>query len=140
MAEQRVVVDAGAAGNGMANMVAELIRANVAGSRWKARCFGLLRGTVLLDVPDAEVKARLVFERGACTVYDGAGAADLSVTADSESLLQLSNLTLFAGLPWYADEKGRAVVRTIVAGKVKVTGLPRHLLTLTLLTIVLSVN
>jgi hypothetical protein len=141
MSEPQVVVHSSAEENGMANMVAELIRTNIAASAYKASCFRLLDVTVALEVPDAEVSATLVFKGGSCVIYDGVdGKTDLTIVADSESLLQLSNLSLVAGLPFYLDSNGVDVIGRLIDKKVKISGMVCHPLDMTLLTIVLSVN
>ena len=141
MEDSPIVVHASAEENGMANMVAELMRTNIATSRYKALCFRLLRGVVGLHVPDAEVSATLVFNRGSCVIYDGIqGRPDVEIEADSESLLELSNMRIVAGLPFYFDSTGMAILGKTLGGEVKIDGLPFHPISLTLLTIVLSVN
>lgn len=141
MAEDRIVVHSSAEDNGMANMIAELMRTNIASSVYKALCFNLIKATVGLRVPDAEVSATLLFNRGSCVIYDGiAGGTDVTIEADSEDLLALSNINLVAGLPFYLDEAGREILSKSLTGKVKIDGLAFHPLSLTLLTIVLSVN
>ena len=95
MAEPDITVDKDAEENGLGNMVAELLRANVATSSYKGRVFSRMKGSVGLDATDAEVKVTLVFDRGRCVVHDGLleGTA-VTVSADSDSIIELSNVRL----------------------------------------------
>jgi hypothetical protein len=141
MAKEKIVVHSSAEENGMATMLAELMRTNIASSWYKSICFNLLSGSIGVRVPDAEVSATLVFSHGSCVVYEGiAGEPELTIEADSENLLALSNINLVAGLPFYLDENGRDILLKSLTGQVKIDGKVLHPLSLTLLTIVLSVN
>jgi hypothetical protein len=100
-----------------------------------------MKGSVGLSATDAEVNVTLVFDRGRCVVHDGIleGAA-VTVSADSDSILELSNVRLVGGLPFYFDRAGRAVVRKALRRAIRIRGLLRHPVILTRLGIVLSVN
>jgi hypothetical protein len=141
VSEPEITVDRGAEENGLANMVAELLRANVESSDRKRAAFLRMKGSVGLIATDAEVKVTLVFDRGRCVVHDGIldGTA-VTVTADSDSILELSNVRLVGGLPFYFDKPGRAVVSKVFGRAIRIRGLLRHPVTLTRLGIVLSVN
>ena len=141
LAEPEITVDKGAEENGLANMVAELLRANVETSDRKRAAFLRMKGSVGLIATDAEVKVTLVFDRGRCVVHDGIlEGTGVTVTADSDSILELSNVRLVGGLPFYFDKPGRAVVSKVFGRVIRIRGLLRHPLTLTRLGIVLSVN
>ncbi len=100
-----------------------------------------MKGSVGLIATDAEVKLTLVFDRGRCVVHDGIlEGTGVTVTADSDSILELSNVRLVGGLPYYFDEPGRAVVSKVFGRAIRIRGLLRHPVTLTRLGIVLSVN
>ena len=141
MAEPEITVDGSAEENGLGNMVAELLRANVESSAYKKKVFSRMKGSVGLVATDAEVKVTLVFDRGRCVVYDGVReGTGVSVSADSDSIIELSNLRLVGGLPWYFDKAGRAVASKAFRRAIRIRGLLRHPVTLTRLGIVLSVN
>ena len=141
MAEPEIRVDPAAAENGLANMVAELLRANVESSPLKRRVFSRMKGTVGLTATDAEVSLTLVFDRGSCVVYDGLlPEAKASVTAESDAILELSNVRIVGGLPHLFDATGRAVDSKVARGAIRIRGLLRHPVTLTRLAVVLSVN
>lgn len=141
MAEPEITVDPGAEENGLGNMVAELLRANVESSAWKKRVFSRMKGSVGLVATDAEVQVTLAFDRGRCVVHDGLlEGTGVTVSADSDSIIELSNVRLVGGLPFYFDKAGRAVVGKAFRGVIRIRGLLRHPVTLTRLGIVLSVN
>lgn len=141
MSEPEITVDRGAEENGLANMVADLLRANVESSAHKKAVFSRMKGSVGLFATDADVKVTLVFDRGRCVVHDGIleGTA-VTVTADSDSILELSNVRLVGGLPFYFDKPGRAVASKVLGREIRIRGLLRHPVTLTRLGVVLSVN
>lgn len=141
MSDDKIVVHPSAAENGMATMLAELMRSNIEASSYKALCFKLLKATVAIEAADAEVQVTLVFNRGSCVIYDGIhGNVDVRVEADSETILQLSMVKIVAGLPFYLDETGFEVIGKTLRGELRMQGMVCHPLTLNLLTIVLSVN
>ena len=141
VAEPEITVDKSAEENGLANMVADLLRANVETSDRKRAVFLRMKGSVGLIATDAEVKVTLVFDRGHCVVHDGIlEGTGVTVTADSDSILELSNVRLVGGLPFYFDKPGRAVVSKVFGRAIRIRGLVRHPVTLTQLGIVLSVN
>jgi hypothetical protein len=141
VSEPEITVDPGAEENGLGNMVAELLRANVGTSDYKKKVFFRMKGSVGLDATDAEVQVTLAFDRGRCVVYDGLREkTGVTVSADSDSIIELSNVKLVGGLPFYFDRAGRAVVGKALRGVIRIRGLLRHPITLTRLGIVLSVN
>ncbi len=141
MTEPEITVDKSAEENGLANMVAELLRANIESSAHKKAVFSRMKGSVGLFATDAEVKVTLVFDRGRCVVHDGIlEGTGVTVTADSDSILELSNVRLVGGLPCYFDKAGRAVVSKVFGRAIRIRGLLLHPVTLTRLGIVLSVN
>lgn len=141
MAEPGITVDRSAEENGLANMVAELLRANTESNAYKSRVFSRMNGSVGLRATDADVSLTLVFDRGRCVVHDGIlPGTRASVTADSDSILELSNVRIVGGLPYLFDAAGRAVASKVLRGAIRLRGLLRHPLILTRLGIVLSVN
>jgi hypothetical protein len=141
MSEPDIVVHPSAEENGMAVMVAQLMRDNIASSPYKGLCFKMLKATVGIEATDAEVTATMVFNRGSCVIYDGIdGKPDVRIRADSEAILELSSVKIFAGMPFYLNSDGLKVLSKILCRDIKIDGFAFHPLTLNLLTIVLSVN
>jgi hypothetical protein len=62
------------------------------------------------------------------------------VVTDSDSILGLSLLQIRGGLPYYFDEAGLSTVKKLFNGEVRIKGMAKHLVLLTMMTIVLSVN
>lgn len=141
MAEPEITVDPSAEENGLGNMVAELLRANIESNDYKRRVFCRMKGAVGLLATDAEVRVTLAFDLGRCVVHDGLlPGTTTTVSADSDSIIELSNVRVVGGLPWLFDAAGRSVVGKALRGVIRIQGLLRHPVTLTRLGIVLSVN
>lgn len=141
MADTEITVAAGAEENGLGNMVAELLRANVESNAYKKRVFGKMKGVVGLLATDADVRVTLAFDRGRCVVHDGIlPETTATVSAESDAIIELSNVRIAGGLPWLFDAAGRSVVSKVRSGAIRIRGLLRHPVTLTRLAIVLSVN
>ena len=124
--------------SGLAAMVADLIEQNLARDPARRR---LLRPSVaVLDAPDAEVTVFLRIDPGEVRVGDGdVPDADLRIRADSERLLELTTAPLRLGLPDLLAPEGRAIVRDLLARRLRIRGLLRHPLRLARLTQILSV-
>jgi hypothetical protein len=136
-----VTLAPGAEENGLALMLAELLRENLAerpGKRWD---FGRLDGRVGVVARDADVALTLEFLRGQVRVHDGllSGRA-LTIITESEKITQLSLINLRYGLPVFHDATGRGVVKDLARGRIRIEGLLRHPLMLVHLTRLLSVN
>lgn len=110
--------------NGLAQMIAGLVEANVAQDPAKARVVESTRGAVQIDVADAGVTIGLKFVPGTLTVTSGVvPGADLKITANAETLMGLSTVPLRFGLPDALTESGREVTRQLLTGRLKVRGL-----------------
>jgi hypothetical protein len=124
--------------SGLASMVAELIEQNLARDPERRR---LLRpSVVVLDAPDAEVTVFLRIDREEVRAGDGdVPGAHLRIRADSGRLLDLTTAPLRFGLPDLKAPEGRAIVRDLLARRVRIRGLLRHPIRLARLTQLLSV-
>lgn len=124
--------------SGLAAMVADLIEQNLA--RDPARRRFLRPSVVVLDAPDAEVTVFLRIDPEDVRVGDGdVPDADLRIRADSGRLLDLTTAPLRFGLPDLLATEGRAIVRDLLARRLRIGGLVRHALRLARLTQLLSV-
>ena len=58
----------------------------------------------------------LAFHRGKLTVHNGrVGVPDMEIMAkESMTLIELSNLNIKFGLPYYFDEQGRGVIKNLM--------------------------
>lgn len=108
-----------------AQMLGGLIEANVGARAEKRADFDRLRASVGIDAVDAGEAATLDFEGGHLTLRNGlAPRRDLTITADSETVLQLSNLRIGPfGMPVYYDETGRSVVGKLLSRKLRIQGM-----------------
>lgn len=141
MSSPEIVLHDDAEENGLASMIADLMRENLADSPYKTKVFSLMKGIVTLEATDAEVRTTLSFDRGRCVINDGVPRMpDLWVVTDSESILELSLIRIVKGLPYYFDETGKALVKKMISREVHVEGAALHPILLTQLTIALSVN
>lgn len=141
MGTPSVIVDDSAQENGLATMLAELLRQNMEQTPAKTRHFDKLKAVVAISAPDAEVSLTMFFNRGSCVIYDGlVGKPDLHIEADSETILGLSTVPLRAGLPDLFDRQGRDLARKILSKKLRIQGLLFHPLALVHVTNLFSVN
>src|SRR5205807_2710782 len=139
----------GAEDNGLASMLADLVRQNLEAKPHKVADFDALEGTVAIVADDADVSLTLRFVRGGkLTIHDGiVGIPDVTIRGGSDTILALSNLPLTRplGLP-LADPRDRDAVKTLrsvasdlVQGRFHVYGMAFHLPMLMRLTRVMSV-
>jgi hypothetical protein len=124
--------------SGLAIMVGGLIDQNLGRDPTRRR---LLRpSSVTITVPDAGVAITVRTSPNGVEVRDGADpAAHVAITADSERLLGLTSAPLRLGLPDPLDPRGRAVLRDVMAGRVRIRGMLTHPRRLARLSSLLSV-
>jgi hypothetical protein len=145
----RIELAPGAEDNGMATMIAELVRQNLEQKPHKGTDLGALLGSVAIVAEDAEVALTMHFDRGRLTIHDGiVGIPDVTIRGDSEAVLAMSNLPLH---PWLhapvvspRDPEGWPVLRELVASllsrKLRIQGAVLHLPLMLRLARVMSVN
>ncbi|MCI0632692.1 MAG: SCP2 sterol-binding domain-containing protein [Actinobacteria bacterium] len=125
--------------NGLADLVGRLIEANL--DRRPERRSLLRPAVIQLTASDAQTTATIRIAHGGVRVTNGAATvADLRVVATADDLLALSSAPLRFGLPDLMRPAGRAVIRRIAAGDVRVSGMLRHPLRLSRFTRLLSVD
>lgn len=119
-----IVVTPGAEDNGLASMVADLVRQNLAAHPERLADLERLDLWLGLRAPDIDVELTLVFEGGRLTVVDGVlPRAEATVTATSEAVLDLSLLRIGrSGLPLLWDAAGRRVARRFASGELRLRG------------------
>ncbi len=126
--------------NGLAAMVGGLIEANLAQHPARER---LLRHAVIdLVALDADVAVSLAIDRHDVRVANGLadGRADVRVTTDSLSLVELAGAPLRFGFPNVFHPEGRLLVRKVLGREIRIEGLARHPLRLSRITRLLSVT
>jgi hypothetical protein len=115
-------------GNGLAAMLGELLAQNLARDPDRRR---LLRRPLraVIEVPDAGVRASVRADGlgdVAVTAGDDVGAV-VRVRAGGMDVLDLAPVPPWGGLPDVRTRDGRAAVRAIASGRIRVRGLLRHL-------------
>ena len=124
----------------MAGMLAEMLRGNLDNPA-KVKVFNRLKARVYIYAADAEAGITLNFEKGRLTVYGGEeGQPDLAITTDATTLLELANINIKAGMPWYFDETGKSILKKLFKKELKIKGMYAHPLKLTAVTKVMSLN
>lgn len=142
----RIELAPGAEDNGLASMLAGLIRQNLEDKPQKRRDFDRLRATVAIIADDAGVSLTLRFDHGRLVVHDGVvGIPDLTIRASGDDIMNLSLVELlpapFVGaLPDLRGKVLREVGRAFVKRRVKIYGALTNVPTLVALTRVVSVN
>lgn len=119
-----ITLDAPAEDNGLALMLRGLLEENLAASQPKREDFASIRTCFALIAPDAEVEVSLWFEGGRCTLYNGVRAGtEVTITADSGKIPELSLLSFRFGLPWLLDDAGKEFLRAFALREIAITGL-----------------
>ena len=136
--------------NGLAAMLAELVRQNLEAKPHKKADFAGLGGSVAIVADDADVALTLIFRRGGkLTIHDGiVGVPDVTIRGPSEVIMALSNMPLATrlGLPFPNPRDRDAVraVRTVTdamrAGRLHVYGMAFHPWMVMKLTRVMSIH
>jgi hypothetical protein len=139
----------GAEDNGLATMLADLVRQNLDAKPHKKSDFDALTGSVCIVADDAEVALTLRFEGGRLTIHDGiVGIPDVTIRGPADTILALSNMPLTTPLglpiPNPRDREALAVTRSVLeamrGGQFHIYGMAFHLPMLMRLTRVMSVN
>jgi hypothetical protein len=144
-----ILLAPGAEENGLAMMLADLVRQNLEAKPHKQADFDAIEGSIAIVAEDAEVALTLRFSGGTLTIFDGiVGIPDVALRASSDIIIALSNVPLTAklGLPFprWRDKDGSAVVKGIFGamrdGSFRVYGSAFHMAMMMHLTRVMSVN
>lgn len=144
--EPQIELAPGADDNGLASMLAGLIRQNIEDKPHKMRDFERLRATVAIIAEDAGVSLTLRFDRGRLVVHDGiVGIPDLTIRASGDDIMNLSLVELLpapvlGALPDLRGKVLRQVGEAFLKRRVKIYGAVTNVPTLIALTRVVSVN
>lgn len=131
--------DAGDAG--MAVMMADMIRANLQNKPERIKDFNKLNGNIWITAEDAETEMTMMFDGGSLLVHAGKlGDPILQISTDSSTLLELANIQIKYGMPYYFDDVGRMVLKKLLKGELKIKGMFAHNMALTYMTKVISVK
>lgn len=107
----------GAENNGLASMLAELLRQNLDANPHKLPDFYALRGSFAIVADDADVALTLEFAFGHLTILDGiSNVPDVTIRATSDVVMALSNMPVGKlGLPIPENDEQREVLRQVVS-------------------------
>jgi hypothetical protein len=139
----------GAEDNGLASMLADLVRQNLEAKPHKVPDFDALDGTVAIVAEDADVCLTLHFESGRLTIHDGiVGIPDVAIRGTSDTIMAMSNMPLTRPLglpiPDPRDKAQVAVSQSVMAamrsGELKMYGALLHPGLVVRLTRVMSIN
>jgi hypothetical protein len=126
--------------SGLAEMVAGLLEANLVRRPERE---ALLRPAVIgIEAADAGVAITLRLTERRIEISNGAAdrGSDLRIRGDGADLLALSALPLRLGLPDPLTGQGRAILRRVARGRVRISGMLRHPIVLSRFARLLSVS
>lgn len=128
--------------NGLAQMLATLLRQNVTERPEKAKYLTSMRRNFLIIGNDMDLMVTLEFSLEGLTVHGGAhGMPHVIIIADSSTLLDLSRLTVLRGaVPVMWDEVGKQILAKMRSGKLSIKGALLYPVELSRLTHLMSVN
>ncbi len=127
--------------SGLAWMLAELVRVNLAQDPGKRRDFERLDAVVIIEARDAEVIVTMEFARGFLTVHaEERPGSHVRISADSRTILEFARLKIVLGLPMVLGRQGRALLREMLEGSVRISPVRGNVGTLLRLTRLLSVR
>ena len=140
----------GAEENGLATMLADLVRQNLESKPHKQVDFRALGGAVAIVAEDVDVALTLRFERGGkLMIHDGIfGIPDVTIRGPADAIMALSNMPLATRLglpiPHPRDEEAIRSVKTIAhamaGGTLHIHGMALHLPLMMKLSRVMSIN
>lgn len=112
---------------GLGEMLADLIRSNL--EREPDRRSLILDGpaTINLIVRDADVAVGMRFTGEALHIDGRLPRAQMTVTCDTMTLMELTNVPLRFGMPDQLKPEGRRIAAKLLNGEIQVKGLPKQL-------------
>jgi len=139
--EPSITMAPGAEEAGMASMIADMIKTNIKNKPERMKDFNKLRGTIWITASDAETEMTMEFTGSSLTVSKGkVGTPILEIETDATTLLELANIEIKMGMPYYFDETGRMVIKKLMNKELKIKGMFAHIAALTRMTKLLSVK
>jgi hypothetical protein len=131
----------GAGEAGMASMLADMIKTNLKNKPERVKDFNKLNGIIWITADDADTDMTMDFDKGSLTVSSGKlGKPMLAISTDSSTLMDLANINIKFGMPYYFDETGRMVIKKLLKKELKIKGMFTHTMALTHMTKIMSVQ
>lgn len=113
--------------DGLAGMLADLIRANIERDPARAALLHNATGTINVKAPDAGVEVGLEFAADRLHVFAKPfRRAGLEIICDAQTLMELSSVPLLLGQPDMRSKDGRAVLVKMVRRELRVKGMFAH--------------
>jgi hypothetical protein len=113
---------------GLPDMLKDLIGQNLEAHPGKIADFNKLAVRIGLTVVDADAAVTLDFNKGRLVIHAGLQKpVQITVTADAESIMALSNQTIKWGLPYYFDDTGKEIMAAMKSGRLKAQGMFLHM-------------
>ncbi len=123
-----VELDKGAEDNGLANMLATMMRQNVEDHPSRIDIARKMRGRMAIFAEDADVSISIDFEGERVLFRDGiVGVPDLTIRGGFEQIGDLSRMEQVGAVPDPRGPVNRALFAAMREGKLRVHGLPRSL-------------
>ncbi len=117
-----------AADNGLANMLATLMRQNLADHPERATAFGKMRGAIAIFAEDAEVAVTIEADGERAVFRDGiVGIPDVTVRGGFEQIGDMSRMESLGPIPDPRGPVNRSMAQALFDGRLRVFGLPRGL-------------
>lgn len=119
--------------NGLANMLATIMRQNLEDHPERTKVLAGLKGRLAIFAEDAEVAITWVFDHGEATVHDGiVGIPDLTIRGGFEPIGDMSRMEsakhpLLKHFPDPRGEVNRSMWKALRSGQLRLHGLPRGL-------------
>lgn len=136
-----ILLDDGAKDIGLAEMMFHLILQNLEQKPQKLPAFKTLCSNIVIKAKDIDITITLMFEKGRLTLSNGpVKKPDLEIIGDHETILELSLINLFWGIPNFFDRIGRRILKKLFLRNLKIKGMFNHPLQLICLTKIFSVN
>ena len=126
---------------GLAVMLKDLLLQNLTEHPHKSSDFHKLSIPIGLTVSDADLALTMAFDGTSLTIFPGIrGVPGLNITAEAQTVMDLSKVRIKWGLPHYFDEHGQAVLAAMRQGRLKIKGMLTHFPSLVRLSRVMSVR
>jgi hypothetical protein len=126
---------------GLAIMLADLIRFNLAEDPRKWTDFNRLDRLFEIEARDAAVTVTLEFNRGSLVVHGGRfGSPRVRISANSKTVLELARIRIVHGIPNLFDSTGRDLLKKTLSGSVRIAGALGNLIALVRVTRLMSVS
>ncbi len=135
-----VALAPGAEGIELAGMLVQMLSVSLERPE-KKKVLDNLKTRVYLYVTDMDLGMTMEFDKGRLIIHSGkVGDPKISIITDSETLLELVYINIKFGMPYYFDETGRGILKRLLKRDLKIKGMLTHVVALTKVTKVISVN